>query len=119
MEFAFISIPFILIVIGMIQYGWFFYVSQSTGGAASNVTRRLQVGDCWGSGEALTFVRKQAPMATSVNPTPNAIPSTTGGSLTVVVSADAKIIGLVPLPNNGVVTKTVNATIEDTQAGSC
>jgi Flp pilus assembly protein TadG len=117
-EFAFVSIPFILLVIGMIQYGWYFYVSQSTGGAASNVTRRLAVGDCWGSGEATSFVKKQAPMASNVSTTPSALPTATGGSLTVQVTANASIIGLIPLPDGGVVTKTVQATMEDLTAGS-
>ena len=49
-----ILIPLLL---GVIQYGWYFYVAQTTGGAATHVTRRLSVGDCWGSGQALTFVK--------------------------------------------------------------
>ena len=51
-----ILIPLLL---GVIQYGWYFYVAQTTGGAATHVTRRLAVGDCWGSGQALTFVKKR------------------------------------------------------------
>ena len=51
-----ILIPLLL---GVIQYGWYFYVAQTTGGAATHVTRRLSVGDCWGSGQALTFVKNE------------------------------------------------------------
>jgi len=116
-EFALISIPFILLVIGMIQYGWYFYVAQTTGGAASNVVRRLQVGDCWTGNEALNLAQDQAPMVTALTKTPNTLPSDPDGTLlTVSVQADAKIIGLIPLPNGGTVTKTVHATLEDNES---
>lgn len=113
------SIPFIVLVIGMIQYGWYFYVSQSTGGAASNVTRRLSVGDCWTGTQAYDLAKKQAPMVTSVDPNPTTIPAS-GTQFSVTVTADASIIGLVPLPGGGVITKTVYAELQDaTSSGSC
>jgi Flp pilus assembly protein TadG len=119
-EFAFVSIPFILLVIGMIQYGWYFYVSQSTGGAASNVTRRLQVGDCWTGTQAFDLAKKQAPMVTSVSPSPSAIPTSAGTQISVTVKADASIIGLIPLPGGGVVTKIVYAQLQNIDSsGSC
>ena len=119
-EFAFVSIPFIVLVIGMIQYGWYFYVSQTTGGAASNVTRRLQVGDCWTGTQAFDLAKKQAPMVTSVTPSPGSIPSSAGTQISVTVKADASIIGLVPLPGGGEVTKTVYAQLQNTDSsGSC
>ena len=120
MEFAFVSIPFILLVIGMIQYGWYFYVSQSTGGAASNVTRRLQVGDCWGSGQATTLAKQQAPMVTSVSASPSAMPTNAGTQMVVTVQANASIIGLVPLPGGGAITKTVYAEFQNVDtSGTC
>jgi Flp pilus assembly protein TadG len=119
-EFAFVSIPFIFLVIGMIQYGWYFYVSQTTGGAASNVTRRLQVGDCWNGTQALDLAQKQAPEVTTVTPNPGTIPSSAGTQISVTVKADASIIGLVPLPAGGVVTKTVYAEMQNTDSsGTC
>lgn len=119
-EFAFIAIPFIVLVIGMIQYGWYFYVSQSTGGAASNVTRRLQVGDCWTGTQAYDLAKKQAPMVTSVTSNPSSIPTSAGTQISVTVTANASIIGLVPLPGGGVITKTVYAQLQNTDSsGSC
>ena len=59
-EFALVMpIPLIVLIFGLIQYGWYFYVSSSTSGAASNVARRLEVGDCWGADEADLFARKR------------------------------------------------------------
>ena len=115
-EFALISIPFLVLVLGMVQYGWYFYVSQSTGGAASNVARRLQVGDCWT--EALSLAQSQSSMVTDVNTVPTVKPTAPGGTLTVDVVADGSIIGFVPMPNGGQVTKTVHATVEDVDAGT-
>jgi len=119
-EFALISIPFILLVFGMIQYGWYFYVSQTTGGAASDVVRRLQVGDCWTGTEALDLAQNQAPMVNNLTKSPNAIPADTGTEITVTLTADGRILGLIPMPNDGDVTKTVHARLEDTESsGSC
>lgn len=121
-EFALVSIPFLVLVIGMIQYGWYFYVSQTTGGAASNVVRELQVGDCWGAGEALARAQNQSPMVTDVDKTPDVTdPSTLspGDQITVTVTSNGQIIGFVPMPNGGVVEKTVQARLEDTTAQGC
>ena len=119
-EFALISIPFIFLVFGMIQYGWYFYVSQSTGGAASDVVRRLQVGDCWSGNDALGLAQNQAPMVTALTKTPSTLPTDTGTEITVSLVADGRILGLVPMPNNGDVTKTVHALLENTESsGSC
>ncbi len=119
-EFALISIPFMLLVFGMIQYGWYFYVSQTTGGAASDVVRRLQVGDCWTGTEALDLAQNQAPMVTGLTKSPNAVPTDTGTEITVTLTADGRILGLIPMPNDGDVTKVVHARLEDTESsGSC
>jgi Flp pilus assembly protein TadG len=121
-EFALVSLPFIILVFGMIQYGWYFYVSQSTGGAASNVARRLQVGDCWGSGEATALAQSQASMVNGVTVTPSGPVSSlhAGDQITVQLTSDGRILGLIPMPNNGQVSKIVKAQIEDTTpSGSC
>ena len=61
------------LLLGVIQYGWYFYVAQTTGGAATHLTRRLAVGDCWGSGQALTFAKNEVasnPSQTTLAMTP-------------------------------------------------
>ena len=37
-EFALIMIPFFVLIFGLVEYGYYFYVAQNTSGAAS--TRR-------------------------------------------------------------------------------
>lgn len=121
-EFALVVIPFLVLVIGMIQYGWYFYVSQTTGGAASNVVRQLQVGDCWADGEALAKAREQAPMVSGIVKVPEQdTPPSPGTALTVTLTANAEIIGFLPMPNGGEIEKQVQARAEDDEpnAGGC
>lgn len=119
-EFALVSIAFLTLVLGMIQYGWYFYVSQTTGGAASNVVRELQVGDCWASGEAKARAKNQSPTVTDVVVLPSQVtPPSPGTALTVTVKADGAIIGFVPMPHGGAIEKTVHARAEDDTAGAC
>jgi hypothetical protein len=126
-EFALVSLPFIILVFGMVQYGWYFYVSQSTGGAASNVARRLQVGDCWGgvntsTGESTVLAKSQSAMVSAVIVTPGGPLSSlhAGDQITVQIAADGRILGFVPMPNSGQVNKVVKAQLEDTTpSGSC
>jgi Flp pilus assembly protein TadG len=121
-EFALVALPFIILVFGMIQYGWYFYVSQSTGGAASNVARRLQVGDCWGSGEAEALAKSMTSMIQSVTVTPSGPLSSlhAGDQITVQLTSDGRILGLIPMPNDGQVDKVVKAQMEDTDpSGAC
>jgi Flp pilus assembly protein TadG len=113
------------LLLGVIQYGWYFYVAQTTGGAATHVTRRLAVGDCWGSGQALTYVKGQVagnPNYTTVTTTPasnaGAVIGTT--QVTATVTADGDLIGFLPMPNGGTISRTSSTMIEDTvSSGSC
>lgn len=119
-EFALIMIPFVVLIFGMIQYGWYFYVSQTTGGAASTVARRLQVGDCWTGTSALTLAKQQAAMVTAVTVTPNTLAGATAGTtqITVEVTADGRLVNFLPMPNGGQVTRTVKSQLEDLTAGA-
>ena len=106
------------LLIGVIQYGWYFYVAQTTGGAATHVTRRLAVGDCWGSGQALAFVKSEVasnPAQTTLALTPTSNSSAVIGTtqLTVTVTADGDLVGFLPMPNGGTITRTVSTMVED------
>lgn len=121
-EFALVSIPALILALGLIQYGWYFYVAETASGAASTVSRRLAVGDCWGSGEATTFATNAAPQVTAVTVTPSTIDSATprGTQIVVEVTAGADILGFLPMPDGGVITREVTTRLEDTESsGSC
>lgn len=117
-----ILIPLLL---GVIQYGWYFYVAQTTGGAATHVTRRLAVGDCWGSGQALAFVKnevasKPSQTTLAMTPTSNSTAVIGATQLTVTVTSDGDLIGFLPMPSGGTITRSVSTMIEDTtSSGTC
>lgn len=119
-EFALIMIPFIILTFGMVQYGWYFYVAQTAGGAASTVARRLQVGDCWTGSQAYDLAKNQSNFVTGVTKTPDSLVGATVGTtqITVTVEADGRILGLIPMPNDGAISRTVKAQLEDTTAGA-
>lgn len=120
-EFALIMIPFFVLIFGLIEYGWYFYVGQNTSGAASTVARKLEVGDCWASGQALTYVQNQSGQATSVvvNPDGGGTSPDAGTSFTVTVTANAKLMDFLPVPNGGTITRVVTAQVEDNTASTC
>jgi Flp pilus assembly protein TadG len=119
-EFALIMIPFMVLIFGLIEYGWYFYVAQNTSGAASTVARKLEVGDCWASGQALTFAKNQSTQITGLTTSPAVTSSPAAGTtFTVTVTADAKILNFIPVPTGGTITRTVTAQIEDDVITSC
>lgn len=119
-EFALVLIPLSVLVLGMIQYGWYFYVSQSTAGAASHVTRRLEVGDCWTGDAALRLARSQASQVSALTKTPSDLSTAVVGEtqIQVTVTAEADILNFLPMPNGGQVVETVHAQLEDTAEGT-
>jgi len=119
-EFALVMIPFFIMIAGLIQYGWYFYVASNTSGAVSTVARKMEVGDCWGSGAALTYAKNQSPQITGLTKSPSQDTAPAPGTtFTVTVSADAKILGFLPMPGNAVVDRTVTAQMEDDKATTC
>jgi Flp pilus assembly protein TadG len=128
-EFALICIPFIVLIFGLIQYGWYFYVSSTTSGAASNVARRLEVGDCWGGTQAHELARLESPYVVDLpdgltitdgagNPVGLATATAGVTQIRVTLTADANIVGFLPVPNGGMVTRTVQARLEDKEAST-
>ena len=121
-EFALILIPLSLLLLGTIQYAWYFFVMQSTSSAAREGARRVVVGECWGSSPLTTFVKSQAPMVTRASHTPGSagLASTAapiGSMVTVTVEADGEIIGFLPMPNGGQVQRVFKARLEDKTPG--
>jgi Flp pilus assembly protein TadG len=111
-------IPFFAMVLGLIEYGWYFYVAQNTSGATSTLARKLEVGDCWAS--PLTFAQKQSKQVTAVTLSPSSSTApAVGSTFTVTLTADAKIMTFIPVPNGGVVTRKVTAQIEDDKPSTC
>jgi Flp pilus assembly protein TadG len=123
-EFALVVIPLLALMLGVIQFGYYFFSSQSASSAARETARRMIVGDCTNQTDALHFATQQAnvhnlsltfgaPGAGRYDVTsPGSMPAV-GQVLRVVVTADANTINFVPLPNGGQVRRVVDARVED------
>ena len=113
--FCFLLIP---LVMGMLDYGWYFYSSQVTGSATRETARRLSVGDCATGTQALNHARAQSGFSTlnfnygSTSALDGNLPAI-GSTLRVESTVSGKLIGLIPLPNNGAITRTIDVRMED------
>ena len=129
-EFALVMLPLIALLLGTLQFGFYFFTTQSASSAARETARRLVVGDCRGSGEAQSYAASQAnvlnltltygtPGAGQYDVTTGSVPDV-GQTLRVKVQADGDIVHFIPLPGGGQVTRVVNARVEDdTASASC
>ncbi len=136
-EFALVLVPFLVLVFGMLQYGFYFYSAQSGSHAANTVVRQLAVGNCHVPSELLTYTENtlgsaarpgtvqvtrsylNADGTTPANPQPEKV--TVGG--TVEVSLRFKTINMnfpfLPFLNDESVVRTVDARVEDTNDQGC
>jgi len=122
-EFALIAVPFLLVILGIIQYGFYFWTAETTNSSARESARRIVVGDCWDATQLTNFAQRNAPMTTSASATwqhPNVAQRVVGDTVTVTVNASANLLGMIPVPNGGDITREYVARLETNQSsGVC
>lgn len=119
-EFALILPIFILLLFGLIQYGFYFWTAETANSSAREVARRMSVGDCWNSAARTTFAKGHAPRITALSAAPDITTVSAGEEFTVTVTADGDLMGLLPLPGGGDVTRNYVARLEyDVNSGVC
>ena len=122
-EFALIAVPFLILVLGIIQYGFYFWTAETTNSAARETARRVVVGDCWDYTAMKNFAVAHAPMssANDVTRSPvNMTSITSGTTVTITVVAHANLLGIIPLPDGGTITREYTAIQESTtNSGTC
>jgi Flp pilus assembly protein TadG len=135
-EFALVLVPLLVIVFGLIQYGLYFYASQSGSAADREAVRRVAVGDCQSDTDLTTFVKNRLggvdvsslvvsraytdPSGASITWPAN--PPQIGGEVVVTVTFSSLNMHFpfVPFLSNGTVTKKADARVEDTtSSGVC
>lgn len=95
-EFALVFPIFVLIVMGIIQFGWYFFTAEATNSAAREVARRVVVGDCWAGGVD-DMARSLSPQMTgSVSVTPDPSSLDVGDEVTITISSDSELVNFVP-----------------------
>lgn len=116
-EFALVLIPFTVLMFGIIQYGFYFWTAESVNTAARESARRIVVGDCWDKAKLANYADDYSSSMTHIDYTPTLIGSTVtvGQEVTVTVTADADILGFLPVPDGGVITRTYDARMETDQ----
>jgi len=137
-EFALILPIMLLLLFGLIQYGYYFYAMQAGSSAVGDAARRMAVGNCTTTGQVQTLLKNKLGPATTAN-SPGGItvtidytnvdgsggtaPGEIGGSVQVTATFPTLDIHfpLIPVPGGGTVTRSSFARIEDTSAtqGQC
>lgn len=131
-------LPLLYLVFGMIQYGWYFYAMQSGSSAVGSAARQVAVGNCQTVAQVQTLLKNHLGPATTASSASGITPTTLtftkadgsssstpvqGGSVTVKATFPTFDLNfpLVPVPNNGNVTRTAVARVEDTSSaqGTC
>jgi hypothetical protein len=117
--------PFLLLLVGMMQYSLWFFAAQSGSASAREAARRSAVGDLscaslasTATGNAglvigaLTARRNYSDSSGAARPTAGI---TAGDNVTVVVSYKTVNLKfpLIPIPNGGTITETAVARVEN------
>jgi Flp pilus assembly protein TadG len=113
-EFALIAIPMLLLVLGIIQYGFYFWTAETTNSSARETARRVIVGDCWDNTQMTNYARNHAPQTSSVSRSADPATLQVGDSIQITVTANANLLGLIPLPDGGTITRVYVARMEST-----
>jgi Flp pilus assembly protein TadG len=131
-EFALVMLPLLYLIFGIVQYGMYFYATQTGTSAVGEAVRRLTVGSCQDSSQLEQFLASRLGAAStdsatdldttvtymdgSSPPAPTSAPGVVGGSVTLTLSFDALNMHFpfIPLPNNGQVTRSEFGRVEDT-----
>ena len=118
-EFALVVPLVVLIVVGVIQYGYHYWAMQTAAASAREAARRLVVGTDPTCTVAEAQDRASGPAVGSSVPTvvyayDNAGNTAERGVLvTVTVTLQSLDVGLVPLPSGGLVTQTASNRVEN------
>ena len=132
MEFALVVTPLLILCLGMIQYGLYFYSAQVGSNTANATTRQLSVGNCQNSTALATYVNGQlgkastspaSISATYTNPDGSGASASTvknGGTVTLTITFNTFNMNfpLVPFTSSQI-TRTVQARVEDTTDEGC
>jgi Flp pilus assembly protein TadG len=136
-EFALLMVPMLVIVFGLIQYGLYFYSSQTGSNTANAAARQLSVGNCQSDASLATFVNGRLGAAKTADATitrvykdvdgsaPSAAPHPANVEIggTVELTIEFPTVNMhfpfVPFLDDPKVTRTVQARVEDVTEQGC
>lgn len=127
-EFGLVLLPLLFLVLGIIQYGVYFWSMNSGSNAVGDQVRRMAVGDCQTDAERKHFLSERLGSATTSSESaisttvvylnPDGTPATeavVGGTVRLKATYDAPDFHfpLIPVPSSGRISRTFDARIED------
>jgi Flp pilus assembly pilin Flp len=121
-EFALVVPVLLSVLLGTIQYGYHYWALETASATAREAARRLAVGTDWACTMTEVKTRLDKPAVGTVpDPTrayQDASGATTstavlGGIVTVTVTLPSLDMNLFPVPDNGVITQSAQARIEN------
>ena len=135
-EFALILPVLLLVLFGIIQYGYYFFAAQNGSSVAREAARKVAVGDCPTQAALDTYVSTRLGGLAHSNltvtrtyytdPVPPGSPAVTltpeiGGKVQIVIQFNTLDMNLpfIPVPGQATVARAVDARVEDLTPGSC
>lgn len=124
-EFALVSLLLCTVLFGILQYGLYFWQLQGGAAAAREAARQSAVG-VWDCSTLTSETTSRVPAGGAVtvrrsyiaaNGDPTTSPKT-GDDVKVTVSFDTVAVGLVPMPNSGIVLSEARARVETVTAST-
>lgn len=126
-EFALVTVPLLLIVFGIIQYGMYFYAAQTGTSVTREALRRVSVGDCPQPYDVTSFVQNRLgsvnagglSVTRTFKDSAGAVSSTPVVGASVSLHVEFKVVNMhfpfLPFPANPKVVRDVDARMEDNQ----
>jgi Flp pilus assembly protein TadG len=117
-EFALVVPVLLVVMLGILQYGYHFWALQTASATAREAARRLAVGTAWTCTSAEAVDRLAGPAVSAV-PTPTyrygsgASTASVGDLVTVTVSFQSLYVGLLPVPGRGWVSESATSRVEN------
>lgn len=115
-EFALVLPLVLLVVFGIVQYSYIYWSKETAAATAREAARRMSVGTQWACTEqeaesraATASVGSVSPQAVVTYPTGTDI----GDRVVVTVTLHTLDVGLLPVPDDGLVVETATARIEN------
>ena len=132
-EFALVLVPFLILVFGVIQFGYYFFSMQTGTYAVQQGVRRISVGDCTSNAALKTYLKNRlgastTSTASALSPTVTYTKASDGTTYsdptTGNVGDSVKLtlsfptlnfhFPLIPTPNGGTVTRSSTGVLENT-----
>ena len=117
-EFALVVPVLLVVMLGILQYGYHFWALETASATAREAARRLAVGTAWDCTRAEAVDRLSGPAVSAV-PSPTygyasgASTPTVGDVVTVTVTFQSLFVGLLPVPGGGWVSETASSRVEN------